>query len=100
MKILVGYDGSRVSEDVVDLAQKHAKAFKADVSIMTSKVQGPELKKEDIDKAESKLENLMVQFTSKNISCEVHVSVSYLSPGEDLIHYAKNNDIDLEINII
>lgn len=28
MKILVGYDGSGVAEDVLKLAHKHAKAFK------------------------------------------------------------------------
>jgi nucleotide-binding universal stress UspA family protein len=31
MKILVGYDGSKVADDVIKLAHKHAKAFKADV---------------------------------------------------------------------
>jgi nucleotide-binding universal stress UspA family protein len=31
MKILVGYDGSKVADDVIKLAHDHAKAFKADV---------------------------------------------------------------------
>ena len=94
MKILLGYGGSRVSENVLDLAHKHAKAFKANIYIMTSMKQGPELKKEVIDKAESKLEKIKMSFKADDIPCESQASVSFQSPGEDLVEFAKNNDID------
>jgi nucleotide-binding universal stress UspA family protein len=94
MKILVGYDGSKVADDIIKLAHKHAKAFKADIYIVTSLEQGPALKKEDIDKAESKLEKLRTPFKVDDIPCEAQVSVSYQSPGEDLVRFAKENDID------
>ena len=94
MKILVGYDGSKVADDVIKLAHKHAQAFKADINIVTSLEQGPALKKEDIDKAESKLEKLRTPFKVDDISCETQVSVSYQSPGEDLVNYSKDNNID------
>ena len=45
MKILVGYDGSKEAEDALKLAQKHAKAFSADIYIVTSLEQSPTLKK-------------------------------------------------------
>jgi len=94
MKILVGYDGSKVAEDVLKLAHKHAKAFKADVYIVTSLEQDPALKKEDIDKAVSKLEKLRTPFKVEDIPCETQASVSYQSPGEDLVNFAKDNSID------
>jgi nucleotide-binding universal stress UspA family protein len=94
MKILVGYDGSKVADDVIKLAHLHAKAFKADVYIVTSMEQDPALKKEDIDKAESKLEKLRTSFRADDIPCEAQTSVSYQSPGEDLVNYAKDNSID------
>ena len=94
MKILVCYDGSGVSENVLDLAQKHAKAFKADIFIMTAMEQSPELKKEDIDKAESKLDGIKTSFKAVNIPCESQASVSFRSRGENLVEFAKNNDID------
>ena len=94
MKILVGYNDTKVTEDVLKLAHKHALAFKADVVIVTSLEQSAALKKEDIDKAESKLENLKKPFTADDIVCETHTSVSYQSPGEDLVRFAKDNDID------
>jgi nucleotide-binding universal stress UspA family protein len=94
MKILVGYDGSKVADDVIKLTHEHAKAFKADVYIVTSMEQDPALKKEDIDKAESKLEKLRTSFRADDIPCEAQTSVSYQSPGEDLVNYAKDNSID------
>ena len=94
MKILVGYDGSKVADDVIKLAHEHAKAFKADICIMTSMKQGPELKKKDIDKAESRLEKIKTLFKADDIPCESHASVSFQSPGENLVEFAKNNDID------
>ena len=94
MKILVGYDGSKVAEEVLKVAHKHALAFKADVYIMTSLEQSPTLKKEDIDKAEGKLENLRKPFKTDGIACEIQTSVSYESPGEDIVRFAKNNAIE------
>ncbi|MBW2594006.1 MAG: universal stress protein [Deltaproteobacteria bacterium] len=94
MKILVGYKGSKVDEDVLKLAHKHGLAFKADVYIVTSLEQGATLKKETIDKAESKLENRRRPFMADNIACEIHTSVSFESSGEDLVRFAKDNDID------
>ena len=94
MKILVGYDDSKVTKDVLKLAHKHGLAFKAEVYIVTSLEQSPTLKKEDIDKAESKLENLIKPFKADDIVCETQASVSYETPGEDLVRFAKENDID------
>ena len=94
MKILVGYDGSKVADDVIKLAHKHAKAFNAEVHIVTSLEQGPALKKEDIDKAENQLEKQRTIFRADEIPYEVHASVSYNSPGEDLVKLAKENEID------
>ena len=94
MKILVGYDGSKVADDVIKLAHKHAKAFAAEVHIMTSLEQSAGLKKEDIDKAESKLEKLETSLKADEISCEIQASVSYETPGEDLVRFAKENQVD------
>ena len=95
MKILVGYDGSRVAEDALKLAQEHARVFEADIHLFTSLQQSHELAKEDIEEAESRLDHLKLTFDFGKIPCETHASVSYLTPGEDLVLFAKNNEIDL-----
>ncbi len=94
MKILVGYEESRVADAALKLALKHAKAYGADLFIVTSLEQSPTLKKEDIDKAESRLEKIRKPFTADDIPCEARVTVSYQSPGEDLVNFAKENDVD------
>ena len=94
MKILVGCDGSRVAEDALKLAHEHARAFNADIHLFTSLQQGPELQKEDIEKAESRLDNLKRSRDFDKTNCETHASVTYLTPGEDLVDFAKNNAID------
>jgi len=94
MKILVGFDGSKLADDVIKLANKHAKAFRANVYIVTSLEQGPDLKKEDIDKTEGKLAKIETSFKTDDIPCEAQASVSFQSPGEDLVRFAKDNDID------
>ncbi len=93
MKILVGYDGSKVAEDALKLAQEHARVFEADIHLFTSLQQSPELKKEDIEKAESKLDHLKLTFNFDKIPCETYASVTYLTPGEDLVQFAKDNGI-------
>jgi nucleotide-binding universal stress UspA family protein len=94
MKIIVGYDGSRASEKALKLAQNHAKAFNADIYLLTSLEQGPTLQKEDIEKAEDDLENLKRPFKSDGIHCEADVVVSHLSAGEDLVQFIQENKID------
>jgi len=84
MKFLVGYDDSRVAEAALKLAREHARAFKAGIHLFTSLPQGPELQKEDIEEAESRLDNLKLNFDLDKVPCETHTSVSYLTPGEDL----------------
>jgi nucleotide-binding universal stress UspA family protein len=94
MKILVGYDGSHRAENALALALDHAKTFKAVVVIVTSLQQSPTLHNIDIEKAQSELEYLRTPFNVAGIDCDTHVSVSYRTPGEDLVHIAQENRID------
>ncbi len=94
MKILVGYDGSKIAEYAVATAHKHAQAFGAEVYIVTALEQSPSLTKNDIERAESKLEKLQKPFKKESIACKINTAVSYESPGETLVRFAKENAID------
>jgi nucleotide-binding universal stress UspA family protein len=94
MKFLIGYDGSNEAEDALKEAQTHANVFNADVYIVTSLEQSSTLGKAEIEKAEGELEYLRTPFNIDDIPCETFVAVSYLSPGEDLIQFAKENSVD------
>jgi nucleotide-binding universal stress UspA family protein len=95
MNILVGYDGSKVAADALRLAQKQAKAFNGKVFIVTSMVGGPEVLREDFEKAERELEFAKSGFKKEEIPCEARLSVRGLQPGEDLVQFAEENKIDL-----
>ncbi len=94
MKILVGYEKSAVAEEALALAKKHAKAFNAKVYLLTSLTRSHELQLEDIQKSERELKNLRTQFTKEGIACETHAIVSAVTPGEDLVQFATDNEID------
>jgi len=97
MNILVGYDGSKVAADVLKLAREQAKAFDGKVIIVTSMVGGPEVLREDFEKAERELEFAKSGFKKEEIPCEARLSVRGLQPGEDLVQFAEENKIDLMV---
>lgn len=94
MKILAGYEESRVAEEALKVALKQARAFNADLFIVTVLEQSRELLKEDIEAAEDKMEKLKRTHNIDDLVCETSASVSFLSPGEYLVEFAQDNDID------
>jgi nucleotide-binding universal stress UspA family protein len=97
MNILVGYDGSKVAGDALKLAREQAKAFEGKVFIVTSMVGGPEVSREDFEKAEQELEFAKSGFKKEGIPCDARLSVRGLQPGEDLVQFAEENRIDLMV---
>ena len=94
MKIMVGYDDSRVAKDALDVAIQHAQAFNARVHIVTSMLSGIDVPKKEFDRVEKKLEYAESLFFDKKIPCKTHLLVRGLEPGEDLVQFAKEFKID------
>ena len=94
MKILVGYDGSNSAKEALNLAKTHAKAFGGSVAVVTSMEKGTEGQREDISQAEKGLEWAKSLFDENDIACDVHLLIRGLSPGEDIVEFAQENDID------
>ncbi len=95
MKILVGYDYSTVTQDVLALAKQQAKAFKAEVHLLRFLEQGPELNREAVQQAEQNLDHVKQEFACMALTCDTHVVVSDLSAGEEIVQFAEQNSIDL-----
>ncbi|MCU0538263.1 MAG: universal stress protein [Desulfobacterales bacterium] len=94
MKILVGYDGSNVAKEALKLARRHARAFGAGVDIVTSMESGTEGEQRAIDDAERGLEWAKTLFDEKGIPCKTHLLIRGMSPGEDLVQFAREHEID------
>lgn len=94
MKILVGYDGTNSAKEALNLAKSHAKVFGASVEVVTSMQKGTESERKIIEQAERGLEYAKSLFEEEGIACNTHLLIRGLSPGEDLIEFANENQID------
>ena len=94
MKILVGYDELGAESRILAVALKHAKAFDAEVDVVTSLEEGTESDIQDISAAEKGLEKIKQYFEKENISCRTHLMIRGVTPGEDLVSFAKENKTD------
>lgn len=93
MKILVGYDGSKSSKEAVNLTRKHAKAFGASVDVVTSMQHGMENKRAEIEEAENALKGVQSLFDDGGLTCRTHLMIRGRTPGEDLVEFARENDV-------
>lgn len=94
MKILVGYDGSTSAKEALKLARKHARAFNGSVDIVTSMEKGTEQQQQAIEEAENGLEWAKSVFADKGLECRTHLLIRGLAPGEDLLEFARENNVD------
>jgi nucleotide-binding universal stress UspA family protein len=94
MDFLVGYDNSKESEHVLDLAKKYAKAFNAKIHFLSSTSYGPELEATEYEEIKAALEKLKNDFQNDGIDCETHILSRSISPGEDLVDFAGRFSID------
>jgi len=94
MKFLVGYNGSKAARSALALAKDFAKVFNAKVYVLVSMEGGSSEKIEDVTKARADLEYAENFLKQENIDCEAREMVRGLSPAEDLIKFARDNDID------
>jgi len=94
MKILVGYDGSNSAKDALALAKTHAAAFDATVVIVSSLTGGSVTHAVEVEHATENLEVAKKMFDEDSIECETKLLVRGMTPGEDIVDYAKEKAID------
>ncbi|WP_373500073.1 universal stress protein [Desulfococcus sp.] len=94
MKILLGYDGSNAAMAALKLAVKHGKAFNGTVFVIHSLAGGTEDNEEKIAAASDQLAFAEGLIQEAGVSCETHLLVRGLPPGEDIIRFAEENKID------
>jgi nucleotide-binding universal stress UspA family protein len=95
-KILIGYDGSPAAQKTFLLAKRHARAFKAKVHLLHCMAVKSNEQLEAIEAAEKDLETARQCFSADKIPVEthLHLMVSGMSPGEDLVQFGKKIGAD------
>jgi nucleotide-binding universal stress UspA family protein len=94
MKILVGYNGSEVAKAALSQAKRYAKRFDALVHVVTSLEGGSGETIEEISAATENLKFAQEFLERDGIKCKTEQLVRGLTPGEDLVKFATENEID------
>ncbi len=94
MKILLGYNGSEAAEKAMKVALEHAKAFGAEIHVVNSLEIGVDNQAQAEKKAGDSMKHAKEFFDENQIPCEMHILDTGLSPGEDIVQCAKDNDVD------
>lgn len=94
MKFLLGFNGSEEARAALALARNHAEIFQAKVYIITSMVGGRGEKPEEIGKRTRDLAFAEQFLKEKGVQCETFQLARGLSPGEDMVSFAEEHDID------
>lgn len=91
---MVGYEENNASEESLKMAVQHAKAFNAEVMLVTSMVSGDEPDLEAITEAEKNLEKAKKYCDDAGIKSETHLLIRGFEPGEDLVMFAQEQNVD------
>ena len=94
MKIMVCYDTTNTDSKILDLAQKHAKAFDAKVFVATVLIGSDVDQLDNIEEAKKMLESAETLFQSEGIPVETKLMFGGQSAGESLVEYAGENKVD------
>ena len=95
MKILVAYKGTTESQLALELAKTHSRYFDAEILLVSSSEGGKGEDPEEISKMTLRLEEIKTALDQEGISCEVNQLARGLSPGEDIVFFADENNVDL-----
>jgi nucleotide-binding universal stress UspA family protein len=94
MKLLVAYNGTKEAEAALALAKTHAKIFEAKLVVISSSEGGKGEKLEDINKIKRDLEKIQEDLSKDGIDCDVEQLARGLAPGEDIVLFAAENEVD------
>lgn len=94
MKFLIGYTGTTQSKAALALARDFAIVFGAKIIVVTSMEGGKAEKPELIGKATEDLAFAEAFLAEKMVEFESHQLARGMKPGEDVVRFAEDNDID------
>jgi nucleotide-binding universal stress UspA family protein len=94
MKIMLGYNQFPLDSSVITVTLDQAKAFKAQVHLVTSMAVGEEVPKIEFDTAEENLNKAKQFFLDQGIDCVALLIETGMGVEEDLVQYAETHKID------
>lgn len=94
MKLVAAYNGTKESKAALELAKKHAKLFNARLYVISSSEGGKGEDPEKIGKIQMDLKQIKADLEKEGIQGEVEELARGLTPGEDIVTFAAENEVD------
>lgn len=94
MRFLAAYKNTPEARAALELAIEHAKRFGAELYVTTSQEGGEGEKTEDVFRVRQELKDVKERLRKTDLKFDVFEIVRGLSPGEDLVAFAEENNID------
>ena len=94
MKFMICYDGSGAAKSALKLAQRHAKGLGATLEVVNALTREFPLKHSQIQKKEDNLKREVMELLGDgDVPYETLVLVTSLTPGEQLIKFAEEEQV-------
>ena len=95
MKFLVCYDETAEAQKALKVAQEHAKIWQAELEVVNAITRVEPLKHATVKKMEEKMEGEVKEILAgDDPTYEVQLLLTDLTPGEQLVKYAEDQNID------
>ncbi len=95
MKFLVSYDGSDVARETLKVACRHAEVWNAQLEVVKAVSRAEPLKYQRIQTMENELnQELRRLMSADNAPYNVELLVGSLTAGEQLVQFAKDEQVD------
>jgi len=94
MKILVGYKGANIGKDLLNLVVGRIRAYSGEVFVVTSLYGSKQTDPDQANEAERNLEAAKKYLDDQGIFNHTHLLIRGNSPGEDLVQFADENEVD------
>lgn len=94
MKFALGFDGSNSAKEALEVVSLYAKPLNATVEVITSREGGANTEDAEIQQAREHLDFAENYLGNKSIPVESHLLVRGVTPGEDIVKFANDNNID------
>lgn len=94
MRIMVCYDKSEAAQAALELSIQRAKVFNAKVYLVTSLFGGEKATAEENQNAENQLNIGKSRLEKEGVDFEARLLIRGLTPGEDIVKFADENEID------
>ena len=93
-RILVAYDGSQVAWEALQVAKDIGRLMGARIHVVTSLMGGREVPRQVFEHAERELRRAQADLKEQSVTCDTHLSVRGLEPGEDVVNWAVEHQMD------